>query len=435
LISKIEFALPIYGNAPKSTLRPIKTYINSALRSALGAFPSTPTHNLYLEANVCPLETKLLFMKAKLWNTIVHSQDTPLYPIVNKIINKQNKKYKNSVLQECIDICTNLGLTITPVKKLPKSNPPWHIKPESLDTHLNKKRKASTPKEIFLKEFLETKHKLKNYTLIYTDGSLSKEIIGYAITTESSTIKLGVLPEYSSVYAAEATAILDAIEISLKTRGKTCICTDSLSVVEGIKNIENSTYLISKIRSLIINNFPKIKLLWVPSHMGIAGNEFADEAAKAATISPLIASANINKFDRNRYLKSTLLNYVPQLINKTSTWYQTTNVSHLNIAHYTKNPVFSKLSRNEQTKLIRLRLGHIRLTHANRFVQPPSNQCKFCNSTDTSIIHILNECPSFHNIRPKTPNSDLIPFLTNPKPENIIILLKFLKKANIMNEL
>jgi len=187
-----------------------------------------------------------------------------------------------------------------------------------------------------------------------------------------------------------------------------------------------------KIRTCIL---AKRHLSIFPSHVGIAGNEFADEAAKASTISPLIASANINKLDRNRYLKSTLLNYVPHLINKTSTWYQTTNVSHLNIAHYTKNPVFSKLSRIEQTKLIRLRLGHTRLTHANRFVQPPSNQCKFCNSTDTSITHILNECPSFHNIRPKTPNSDLIPFLTSPKPEKILILLTFLKTANIMNEL
>jgi len=75
--------------------------------------------------------------------------------------------------------------------------------------------------------------------------------------------------------------------------------------VEGIKNIENSTYPVSKIRSLIINNFPKIKLLCVANHVGIAGNEFADEAAKAATISPLIASTNINKLDRKRYLKST----------------------------------------------------------------------------------------------------------------------------------
>jgi len=72
----------------------MRCVINLALRSALGAFPSTPTHNLYLEENVCPLETKLQSMKAKRWNTIVHCQDTPPYPIVNKIINKQNKNTK-----------------------------------------------------------------------------------------------------------------------------------------------------------------------------------------------------------------------------------------------------------------------------------------------------------------------------------------------------
>jgi len=63
--------------------------------------------------------------------------------------------------------------------------------PESLDTHLKKKGKATTPKEIFFIEFLDTEHKLKNSTLIYTDESISKETIGYAITTESPTIKLG----------------------------------------------------------------------------------------------------------------------------------------------------------------------------------------------------------------------------------------------------
>jgi len=68
------------------------------------------------------------------------------------------------------------------------------------------------------------------------------------------------------------------------------------------------------------------------------------------------------------YLRSTLQNYAPHLFNKTSTSYQTTNVSQLNIAHYTKKPSFTELSRIEQTKPIQLHIVRTRLTHASRFV-------------------------------------------------------------------
>lgn len=133
-IAKIEYALPIYGKAPNSILRPIKTSINAALRSALGAFPTTPTHNLYVEANVLPLEERIKTMTAKLFHILIH----PTWSNNKKITKKSNSKYRKSTIQESINICTNLGLTIDLTKKLTKSKPPWHLKLEAIDTQLAK---------------------------------------------------------------------------------------------------------------------------------------------------------------------------------------------------------------------------------------------------------------------------------------------------------
>ena len=46
-------------------------------------------------------------------------------------------------------------------------------------------------------------------------------------------------------------------------------------------NHKNET--IMRIRSILIQNPNKIKIMWIPSHVGIIGNEKADEAASFAT--------------------------------------------------------------------------------------------------------------------------------------------------------
>jgi len=89
-------------------------------------------------------------------------------------------------------------------------------------------------------------------------------------------LKYGILPPYSSVLTSETIAILEAIELIKNRRGKFIICSDSLSAIDSIQNKNNNNINPSKIRSLITLHAPKIKIMWIPGHSGIKGNELDD---------------------------------------------------------------------------------------------------------------------------------------------------------------
>ena len=56
-------------------------------------------------------------------------------------------------------------------------------------------------------------------------------------------------------------------------------------------NVNHKNETIMKIRSILIQNPNKLKIMWIPSHVGIIGNEKADEAATSATKQDSYANA------------------------------------------------------------------------------------------------------------------------------------------------
>ena len=93
------------------------------------------------------------------------------------------------------------------------------------------------------------------------------------------------LPNEASIYSAETTAIDLAMNIIANHKAsKFIIYTDSKSVLLALQNRDTSspliTKLLNKLNTLSKNN--NIIFTWIPSHIGIQGNEKADKAAKKA---------------------------------------------------------------------------------------------------------------------------------------------------------
>ena len=96
----------------------------------------------------------------------------------------------------------------------------------------------------------------------------------------------------TSIYTAECIALLQATEIALVHRDRDVfIFSDSLSALQSLEgaqtDIHTNQYILQiklKYQSFMKNN-PHNKLLfyWIPAHLGIEGNECADQAAKRAT--------------------------------------------------------------------------------------------------------------------------------------------------------
>jgi ribonuclease HI len=123
-------------------------------------------------------------------------------------------------------------------------------------------------------------NKYEEYDQIYTDESLKDDKVGIAIVTNIQIIKKWMRSQ-SSIYSAEQQAIITAMESTTRTNKPTIVATDSLSsllVASGNKWTGNP----KNISRLLDNPRNYIKLILVPSHVGIGGNEAADQAAKDA---------------------------------------------------------------------------------------------------------------------------------------------------------
>lgn len=109
--------------------------------------------------------------------------------------------------------------------------------------------------------------------------------MGCACTSDSGYISLRI-PDGSSIFTAEAKAIdlaFDLIE-SCRFRNKFIIFSDSLSVLKALNHTYSKNPQIQKLleKHNEISKTKEIVFCWLPSHVGIIGNETADRRAKGS---------------------------------------------------------------------------------------------------------------------------------------------------------
>lgn len=165
---------------------------------------------------------------------------------------------------------------------VPYSAPPWWIPPK-LIIEGSKEKAEAAHKELIV----TTKAKL-----IYTDGSGINGKIGAAAVGGGITGRAYLGPSTSyTVYSAELYGIILALFMGFRTGYKDnhiIICADNQTALKAIANprggsgqhmVKFIVWLIDDHRRRGVN----VELHWVPAHIGIAGNEAADVAAKQAT--------------------------------------------------------------------------------------------------------------------------------------------------------
>jgi len=87
------------------------------------------------------------------------------------------------------------------------------------------------------------------------------------------------------------------------------ILTDSLSTLASIQNTKKNNEITNDITNLLNTTHKQITLTWIPSHIGIEGNERADAAAIQATGDQTIETIQLfSKNDLKREAKITIIN-------------------------------------------------------------------------------------------------------------------------------
>lgn len=136
---------------------------------------------------------------------------------------------------------------------------------------------------------------------IYTDGlkivGNGKSFVGFSAWWALERFDvLYKLPDFSSVFTAEFFAILHSIRLIFdgavgNESSSYRIFTDSQSIVKSlgyVRGLDCKSPLIIGMRSDLHKFFlmgVDIRIFWIPSHVGITGNEKADDVAKKVVIS------------------------------------------------------------------------------------------------------------------------------------------------------
>lgn len=442
--ARLDYACFVYGSARPSVLKALDTVHHLGLRLVLGAFRTTPVQSLYVQSNEWSLERRRFYLGASYGLRIKGYPQHPALPCVEGtrserlFINKPNAIPVYSIrLQQGVEHYTFMNYSL-PSLQSPQMIPPWRT-PLAHDTSLVKFNKQERPAVEIQHEFESLKEGFGEHTEIYTDASKTRTGASCAMVSGTVT-KSHSLNCVLSIFSAEMYAIIVALNHIIETRiTSSVIYTDSLSSVHAICNMKPHKNLLVRRAQYLANVVHEkgysLRLCWVPSHVGISGNERADRAALAAH------ARDTTPFEIP--LPDVLLD-LKKVINRK--WQDFWNSQTANKLHTVKPKIGApeQVYKNRLHEVLssRLSLGHTHLTHGHLLRGEDAPDCIHCGA-DLSILHILISCPSFEAHRqrhfpffykyslPLHPalllgDEALIPF------ENVF---QFLRDIGIMNEL
>lgn len=416
ILSKLTYGSFLWINAKQSILKKIDSIHNTGLRMAIGAFRSSPVSSIHNLANIPPL--------------IIHRKMTTslLATRLARISSSLNNQ------QQITSLCKSTQNVNLPLAHIIKPEtldiPPW-ISNLNINTELTIHKKKCTDPKMYFHLLLQSSYQDESEQ-IYTDASKNENGVGISVIWNERK-HIFKLSNLTSIYSAEAIAILHALHVIQENNiKKAIIFSDSLSVLKNLNNVyspSDITTLILNLLYKLINKGFSIKIMWIPGHCNIAGNETADIAAKEAISSQSAETVNILPHsDLKSHIKSvyyqewnsqwrSLNTKLNEIKNHTQKWIQPTG-----------------LSRKNQVLITRLRIGHTRLTHGFLMSKTEPPLCDVCG-VRTTIKHILTECAKYQKQRTENEISEVLSETLGPQPIEINKLLNFLTQTDLSNNL
>ena len=442
--SKLDYGCIVYRNATKSDLQALDVIHNQGLRLSLGAFKSSPVESLCVEANEPPLEQRRMELAMKYGLKIIANPQNPAYNTITNIDQEEKYNNQNRPNSLAIDLksffeAAEIDTTCIRTNFIPNS-PPCYSKPIDVCLDLTVYPKAETPAHVYIAKFNEIKStKYPDYTHFYTDGSKTDEITSYGVFSNLGTSSSRIR-NLSSIFTAEAEGIKRALRfilISPNINRKYVIFSDSKSVLESLQNFSTKNTVIKETIDLIqriLISRKTVKFCWVPGHVGIVGNENADQAAKRA-----------QRREEPPHYRLPHTDLYP----KVSTFVKQNWQNRWELADRARpNKLFSiqneikpfdthGLTRKEETVIHRLRIGHTRLTHAFLMRGGPRipDVCCYCNNPQEilSVKHIMIHCPALQAERAR--HYDVPTMKDLFETVSLRTILAFLQRTGIYKEI
>ncbi|KAJ8709247.1 hypothetical protein PYW07_009073 [Mythimna separata] len=407
--SRMDYGCFLYGRCANGHLLKLDRVQNQAMRIMGGFIRSTPIHTMESELCLQPLFIRRLFLTGKFYLRSKSVRNNIIISILEELSNQCHGPYwRNKKLPLLIDVHREY------------SEKPLHsssiLDIYSLDTWVTnvdlcgvvevKIDGVSGAKRLINVTDLNNTcvnmivNKFSEHYKIFTDGSKDGSDLGAAYFDPQcdTKAKFKINSKISIMYC-ELIAISEALLYLLTiNHDHFVIFSDSKSSLQHLARVPSSLRgcpiaitildLICKFKSLN----KSITIQWIPSHVGIMGNEVADLAARQASYEGIDYSCLPLYSDWLGYVKDMCRHNWHEYFNERSKmkgiWYKTIQSEPL------RYPWFEgmEIDRRHVVALLRMRSGHI---PSNKFKylmgKSSSPNCETCGVIE-DIYHVLMEC-------------------------------------------
>ncbi|XP_045027831.1 uncharacterized protein LOC123471039 [Daphnia magna] len=409
--SKVDYGAIAYGGTSSTNIAKIDIVCRGILRMILGAFKSTPVDIIYADLGLEPFKKRCQWLKAryliKLSKNPTNSTYQPAYHHIKNPKEWPPRSIPNisPMLSELAALDPNLFKTLPDYFAQRKIPPPWSSAPHKTSYFpMSKKFAQVNQSEARAKMSHALKHLPHTTIKGYTDGSVSSLSTSCAYTfPEIKEQGAWYLTPGSNILTAELHGIFKALETCYHLDpGPTQvqIFTDSQSALMAIESATTHSHnpIIHDIWNLLHclkNAGTYTHLTWIPSHIGIPGNEDADRLASNLADIPctnkinntLTASELIEKYKR-KWLAETLT----ELKHSDKTCLNSRD--RLGVLEWHHHPI-----RNISITLHRLRSGHNKLNYfLSKLDMDVSPLCRHGCLELEDTKHVLTTCKLYYNL-------------------------------------
>lgn len=403
--SLFDYGCEAYSSCHPRQFKKLVTIQNMALRLCTGAMRGTNTQSLEVDTGVPPLELRTFKYLANTANRALASPNSTVSSVFKDHWSIHYNRYKQynlpiyAKLQEYIDHYREEDYT----GPVPSEVPPWLRKTITIDLALTKEvSKHEDPTTLL--------HLAKQHIASYRNSHL----ISYTDASKAANGRTGLgcfipqSPAYNqhsyiskrltdniSIYAAELSAIhysidqFREIEHTTQQTFNFIIFSDSLSCIQSLQSNKSTSRpnLFNALHDSLTHLKSPLTISWLPSHIGIEGNEVADQLANAATKQnhidiniPLELSESHYSVDNYIHIKWQ------EQWDKCNTLYRLLQPDVSTVIKFKhENPRTERL-------INRLRLGKSYLNnYLHQYNKTINKNCTTCNTPET-ITHYLTEC-------------------------------------------
>ena len=280
----------------KSNLIKLETAQREALRVVCGLTKTTPSEIVYLEAEEVPISVEARRRAMYCFEKAMRCEGRdPRTILCEKRIEKRlkdNKGWREYARAECekLDLGPRAEMNW-------KRGPPWNTNmEEQLELRDSLIREAGDNNDEKRRVAEETLEGLKDREVwLFTDGSVEGGIMNGGAACvgrkgEDQWERKAAAGRWCSSFAAEVRAMELACDVIEEVKPESvAVMTDSQALVRTLgstENRNNQKIVDLKERLRRISDDRNVVIQWVPSHVGIDGNEWADRAANEARNCP-----------------------------------------------------------------------------------------------------------------------------------------------------